>query len=317
MSDTQVVQSSLLERVIATLSDFNESRTAIIPRLMKVTSDTGTPSHEIAHLLAYDPALTATVVRLANSAFYGRLRSVASLPEAVAVLGVTLLRSLVVAASLASLYRGDDEDEDLKRLLWDHSLAAALGARILALHRKSSQREELFLAGLVHDLAQLVLLVRFPKEYKPILLSVLKNGGDLCERERELLGVTHEHLGAVMLTQWNFPPRVIEIVRCHNNPDDQGPQEDGSDDRSVREMAHVICFTDELAHSLGFGCRKPMASELNQHPSAQFLGLSDEDIVQISDELKVQFAEEQKLFEGAVSANGGSSRLRAQRFTRA
>ena len=107
MPEVAQARSRLLERVTATLSDFTVSRAAIIPQFMRLTANSSTTTHELADLLARDPTLAATVLRVANSAYYGRLRNVTTLGDAIMVLGFSMMRSLAVAASLNSLLRDD------------------------------------------------------------------------------------------------------------------------------------------------------------------------------------------------------------------
>jgi putative nucleotidyltransferase with HDIG domain len=296
MPDVAKVRSRLLEQVVTTLSDFAVSRAAIIPRLMRLTADSSTTSLELARLMAHDPALTATVLRVANSAYYGRLRGVATLDEAIRVLGFSLMRSLAVAASLNSLLRGHT-DKALIKSLWDHSLAVAIGARLTCRKIHPPIAEQAFLAGLMHDLAKLILLIRFPEEYMPVLEEARQGFSIERELERDRLGVTHEHLGAIILGQWNFPPNVIEAVRRHHDPDSaalvpgQPPTEE-----SGHRMAHVICYADALAHSVGYGIRVEERTDLTAHPSADHLGLSPESMSQLSEDLVRHISEERSLY---------------------
>ena len=116
MPQAMPTKPRVVERVVASLSDFTVSRAAVIPGLMRMTSDSSATARELAGALTHDPALAATVLRVANSAYYGRLRSVGTLDEAITILGFTLIRSLAVAASLNSML-GNCADSEVMNLV--------------------------------------------------------------------------------------------------------------------------------------------------------------------------------------------------------
>lgn len=287
-------QAPLWDRAIASLSGFTMSRASLIPKVMKLTADPNAAPAEMSRVLSSDPALSATVLRLSNSSFYGRVRSVNSLSEAITILGVSLLRSLVVATSMSTLFRSPDDEYE--ECLWNHSLAVAIAARLTARRIKTPHEEELFLAGLMHDLAQLILLEKFPEEYRPVLSEIRAGARDVLVIERERLGFTHQELAATILSQWNFPPRLTETVRHHHDPDVPSTLP-GSDeiDTEVGQLKHALCFADHLADDCGFGSRPVEDSSIATLPSTHALELTAKDITAISQELKERYAEEQRL----------------------
>ena len=287
----------LMKKVIATLGELPMSQAAVVSTVMRMTSDINTEVNKLSHALSTDQALTARVLRMSNSPFYGRMRGVTSLSEAIMILGFYTIRSLVVATSTCAMFKRDNKS-GLERELWNHSLAVALGSRIVARCVGSPKVEEAFLAGLMHDIAKLVMLQRFSKEYQPVLDEADRRGAPHLEIERELLGFTHAELGAIILDQWNLPKFLVEVTRHHHDPD-AGAAELGSGigGNDVTKTAHIVCFANELARSQGCGFREPTGETMTGLRSTEFLALSPETIGQIADELKVRFAEEMKLFE--------------------
>jgi putative nucleotidyltransferase with HDIG domain len=298
MKATTQVQEPLRERVIATLGEFLPARAAIIPTVMRMTGSVNTGATELARALARDPSLSATVLRLSNSSFYGRKGAVTSLNEAIMVLGFSLLRSLVVATSVSSLFR-KDEERGLEQALWDHSIAVAIGARIIFERSEPRRVEEAFLVGLLHDLAQLVLLQKFPEEYLPALEEMSRDSSGQRDVEQEFFGFHHAELGATMLERWSFPHRLVTAVRHHHDP--AVLESTGNGDvmeQTQLALTHAVCFADTLAKSLGYWFPSHPEIDLANLPSTKFFGLSPEAIAQIADELATRYTEEQKLFAG-------------------
>lgn len=288
----------LLERVIASMGELPTSP-AVVTSVMGLTSNLNTGVDKLSQALSADPALTAKVLRLSNSPFYGRSRSVRSLNEAIMILGFSTIRSLVVATSAHSMFN-QGKNKALERSLWQHSLAAAMGARVVA--RKIGKRqliEEFFLGGLLHDIGVLVILKKMPDELKRILKNAHDSGKSRNDIERETLGFTHADLGSITLERWNFPSLLATAVRCHCRPELATRATESADGGQTELLiAHVVAFADELARSLGYSFDTSSQADLAQLPSTAFLGLTAVDIAEVSQELSERFAEEQSLFEG-------------------
>ncbi len=202
MPTDTMARSSLLERAIATLDIFPLSQATVIKNVMSMTTSMDTAVEDLAKALSVDQALTGKVIRLSNSPFYGRVRTVATLNEAITILGFQTIRSLVVATSTSSMFRKGAE-KVLEQKLWRHSLAVAIAARMVGQKHDRSLAEEAFLVGLVHDIAQLVLLQRFPKEYKPVMERTISSGETLSECEQEMLGFDQDD-NALMIFDWAY-----------------------------------------------------------------------------------------------------------------
>jgi HD-like signal output (HDOD) protein len=298
MKTTDRTKPILMERVIASIGELPTSP-AIVSSVMGLTSNLNTSIDKLSHALSSDLALTAKVLRLSNSPFYGRARTVQSLQEAIMILGFSTIRSLVVASSTYSMFK-HGHDKGLEDNLWHHSLVTAMGARIIAKRIGKTQFiEEFFLAGLLHDIGVLVLLKRMPLEYAKVLEEERTAGTDRDEAERSILGFTHAELGSLVLERWNFPSILSNAVRCHSNPDSTcARSESGEGGKSEMMIAHAVNFADEVAHALGYGFMPLHDPDLLRLPSAKFLGLSAEGIIEITQELSDRVSDEQKLFEG-------------------
>lgn len=287
---------TLLERVVETIGELPTSPN-VVSAIMGLTSDLNTEITKLSRVLSADQALTAKVLRLSNSPFYGRVRGVGSLDEAIMILGFFTIRSLVVASSAYSMFnKGNDNSHEGR--LWAHSLATAMCARITARRVGVKHIEEVFLAGLLHDIGILILLKKMRKDYTGVIKQVNNSGGDLVTVEQDLLGFSHPELGALILDRWNFPPILSQSVRDHHDPSVPESMDEMSDEEKEIVMAsHVVCFADELAKSLGHALEDNCTVELDGMPSVRFLHLSPENIIDIATEVEERFSEEQQLFD--------------------
>jgi putative nucleotidyltransferase with HDIG domain len=195
------------------------STPAIYHELMQVLQTPDASAQRIGATLARDMGMTAKVLQMVNSAFFGRRRHITSLEEAVMFLGVDTVKALALSASAFSSFNASRcprfSIEDLQR----HSAAVAALAREIAKSRAVSKPalEDTFVAGLLHDVGRLVLVAHHPDQYDRVLSAVAGNR-TLTEAEREVFGTTHAEVGSYLLWLWGLPDSVVEAVAFHHYP---------------------------------------------------------------------------------------------------
>lgn len=174
--------------------------------------ETGKPdatASSVATLVATDPALTARVLRLANSAYYGNARQVAAVSDAILLLGMRGVRNLCLLAGTYPWLQGGLAAYRLAPgALLSHSLATAIGSRAVA-ERTSEDRDAAFTAGLLHDLGKVALAMWF----KPAD-GVIGSRDD----ERRVLGFDHGQAGGELARRWNLPQSLVAAIACHHMP---------------------------------------------------------------------------------------------------
>ena len=280
----------LLNKIVATIGELPTSP-AVVSTVMGLTADLNTEVDKLSRVLSGDPALTAKVLRLSNSPFYGRARSVGSLNEAIMILGFYTIRSLVVASSTYSLFR-KKTGGDVSKILWDHSLAVAMAARIVARRVRHEQIEEAFIIGLLHDIGKLILYQKMQQQYQGIITKVRAERRNFVDVEQEELGFSHGELGSIILTKWNFPDMLVEAVAQHN-----APGENESPEIRKVPLDHIVCFANEIAKKMGYGFIENYEVDLASLPQASMLDLDAEAIEIIQVELETHYNEEKHLFE--------------------
>ncbi len=175
---------------------------------------------EVSDKAGQDPAMSAKLLQLANSAALGLRHKVVTVDEAIGYLGLEMTRSLVLLAHTFSYCnRGRATNGRVDRL-WKHSLSTGSLARRLAREEECSREatDEAFLAGLLHDIGELLLLVNLPTEYQTVLNRVRDEGIPTWQAEFEQFGATHAELGAELMATWNLPMSVVEALALHHHP---------------------------------------------------------------------------------------------------
>lgn len=218
----------------------------IASRLLEAVDDPQTSAAEMAALISSDPALATRLLKLANSAFYGFPRRIGTVNLAIVVLGFETVRDLCLSVIIADCFfqAGDDVPFEMEDF-WRHSLAAAIGARMIYRLCDAAHPGEGFIAGLVHDVGKLFLARYFPKEYAEVLSKVKEDGLALLQAEKEVFSVTHCVAGAWLLDEWNLPPWLVSATNNHH-------RNDGTEEMS--RLALSVCFADILVRKAGFTC---------------------------------------------------------------
>lgn len=175
---------------------------------------------DIGRVIARDMTMTAAVLKMANSAFFGLQRVVTNTTEATMYLGIATLRSLVLSVQIFSQFESKAMGAFSVEELWSHSLEVASAARSIARAQRASKDlfEEAFVTGVLHDIGKLVLASNFAADYDRVLaLMVEKQIGD-CSAEKEVFGVTHAEVGGRLLRLWGLPFSMVEAVELHHEP---------------------------------------------------------------------------------------------------
>ncbi len=172
----------------------------------------------ITRLIESDPALTAQILKVANSPFSGTISTVSSVSHAIVILGLGEVRSLLLVLAVQKFFADSDTEKLHRKRLWNHSVITSHIARFLARHFHCDDDDSLFLSGLIHDVGKIVTDEYFHQEFLHIIDYVETNHTTFSKAEKEVLGVTHYQIGAKLLQQWSFPRQVIMQVFHHHTP---------------------------------------------------------------------------------------------------
>ena len=214
---------------------------ALMVAVQALSSD-DLPASACVDAVERDQALATRLLRLANSAFYGARGQVASVEDAVGMLGLRTVASVVAAVSMRSTLSLVQCQGFRFEIYWRHALTTAVLARELA-RPATLDPGEAFLAGLLHDVGQLLLVVAHADWAERALQLSREEQIDLCEAERGLIGVGHDEVGAEVMRHWHFPERLVEAVAAHHSPLPPPPGDRMS-------LSALVRLADQLAHHI-------------------------------------------------------------------
>jgi len=255
-----------LETAIMTAADLPTIPVVAI-KVMQLIESEKASAEELAKVVASDPAVAARVLKISNSAFYGCQRQIQTLSSAIVILGFSTLRSLVVAASVKQVYKPYGLTE---KMLWEHSFAAGLAAKIIASQTRAVNEEEAFLAGLFHDIGKIIMNTLDRDKFQEVMQHCYNEGVSFKEAERGVYPFGHEEVGAYVIKKWNFPDLLTRAILLHHSL-----EFDPQDDPVLPKLTATAALADLFCLKLGIGVREPQEGiELATSRPAQILNLS-------------------------------------------
>ncbi len=279
----------------------------VIARLAKLLADPETSVKRVTQLLAEDQALTARLLKLANSAYYGFAGQVASVSQAVVMLGFGGVRDVALSASVINLFPGrPGEGDELGELFpvaefWEHSIGAGVACRTLARVCKLGDPEEAFVAGLLHDIGKLIMLEHTAEE----LLAVLR----ACRDDQQTFvaaeaaqGASHAALGRLLVEQWKLPERISEPVGFHHRIRPR---------RATAQVTAAVQFADVFVRGRGVGASGDEFLPPLEPAASELLRLDELDLpafIETFDEEMLKASVFMELVRGPAEADGGEGR---------
>jgi putative nucleotidyltransferase with HDIG domain len=233
-----------LERIIEEI-DLLEPVTPAAQRILEIVGDPKSSVSDLVQVIQYDQALTANLLRICNSPYFGLRQEINSVKQAAAYLGMDKVACLVMIGNASDHLRKPQEGYDLHEgELWRYSVASALISQELAERYAAKQISLLFTAALLKDIGK-VILSRYVKDlYGEIIREVREKGLSFLEAEKKILGIDHAELGGRVAAKWRFSQAMVDIIRNHHNPDRAG-----SDDLSVP----IVYMSDCICMMMGIG----------------------------------------------------------------
>ena len=215
----------------------------IFHRLVEVINDPNSSPARISKIVSMDPALTARLLRLVNSPFYSFASRIDSISRAVALVGTRQLVMLAMGATLITAFKGVPVSLVSMQSFWAHSISCGAAARQLALFCGLPASESFFVAGLLHDISRLVIYSLLPNHTLYLLTEAKRRQISVHTLEEEVLGFTHEELGAELLRTWCCPDELVQRVSSHH---------DSLSDAIPAENL-ILPVANTLTQALGYG----------------------------------------------------------------
>ncbi|HUW58368.1 MAG TPA: HDOD domain-containing protein [Planctomycetota bacterium] len=197
----------------------------VVSRVLRVVEDSASSANDLVDIIQNDQAICSKVLRVANSAYYGLRQQVTTIGHAVVLLGFETVRNLCLGVGVfrSFLPYAQRQVLDIERF-WEHTIASGVCARMLWEEQGWPGADEVFLAGLIHDIGRLAFLAAEPKGYTELIQKARKDAAPMVEVEREEMGGTHAELGALLCERWDFGPGLVEPVHWHHDPGESGEE---------------------------------------------------------------------------------------------
>jgi len=207
----------------------------------KLATNPNAEAHDFVAVLEADEGLAARVLKIANSVFYDRGGGSKTIVEAVQVVGIAELRNLLNATTLSGLF---PVKSPLRAQLWGHNVATALTARVLARSLLAEKLEQIFLAGLMHDIGKLLILHQHVENYEKLVRSGLLEGLQSSEAEVRVYPFDHTQVGQMVAEKWNFSRELYDAIGDHHKQ---------WHDIQPDSLTAIIKLSDLMTHVAGFG----------------------------------------------------------------
>lgn len=242
---------------------------AILPKLLVLLGEPDVDSSKIVELITYDPALTASVLQLCNSAFFAQATPATDLQEAVTRLGFRQVYQLVAAVSGARALAPPQKGYGIEPgELWKHSVTTAVAARLMA-GDQGDDENTVFTAALLHDIGKIVLSEALEHVYAKLVEETQDQEHSLLEAEKRLLGVQHAEIGGRLLSRWKFPPALVSAVWFHHQPEGAKPHD---------RLASYVYLGNMVAHFTGQSYGHQAFALRGRAEALEILGLAPESL---------------------------------------
>ena len=214
-------------------------------KAFQLATDPNAEARDFMEVIESDEALSARIIKIANSVFFDRGQKSTTIEASVTVIGINELRCILNANALTDIF---PSKHPYRSVLWANDIATGLIARNLAQRLMPAKAEIAFLGGLMHDIGKLLLLQRSTDEYGRVLKIVETEGISFSDAEERRFPFTHTEVGQLIAERWNFTPEITTIIRDHHRPWD-------SSDAQSREVSltSLVKSADIFAHALGLG----------------------------------------------------------------
>jgi putative nucleotidyltransferase with HDIG domain len=217
----------------------------MLQKLNRMMVNPRTSAKDVAQVIASDAALASKVLRVVNSSFYGFPSRISTVTHAIVILGFNTVKGIVLSSTIFEMFRREGRDGSFDQLeFWKHSLATGAAARSIARHVGYQGLEEIFIAGLLHDVGKILLEQHLPAYFDEVWKRRVAQDSLFVEAETQVLGITHADIGAWLFETWSLSKGIIDTTKYHHNPALAGEHQ---------RLASIVHIADILARALRFG----------------------------------------------------------------
>ncbi|MBI1911732.1 MAG: HDOD domain-containing protein [Deltaproteobacteria bacterium] len=246
-------------------------------RVLALMADPDVSIEKIKRLISTDPGLATKILTVANSAFYGGCRNIQNLSQAILRLGLNSVRNIVIATSMKNVYKRFGLAE---KLLWEQLIGSALASNVIAKYTKTSDPEDAFIGGLLHDIGKVVLNNEYPDAFAKVMERVYNDGIPYSAAELEVFDFPQRRVGAAVVKKWGFPENLELLLRHFDN------QEVISKERYLFNLVIIITMADKMCQKFGMGWRTPGGDAVDFGNLPESLGLDADGMKDLTEKIR-------------------------------
>jgi len=252
----------------------------IYQQLFQLMQDPEVSVPHVSDLMAQDQALSAKILHLVNSAFYGYNKQIKTISRAVVILGFRAVRSAALAISVFDYFKDEGETTGINMQdFWVHSIATASTCKVLAEHVKLPQQEEAFVVGLLHDVGKLIEKRYFARDFDDLYKAAQEQHLSWYGGEQLLFQINHAIIGKAVFRAWDFPANVVDGIHYHHDPEKAG---------TVPQLAALVNVADYMAYQMRLGAPGAYPPETCSPAALKVLGITEAQTLELHETVRAE-----------------------------
>ncbi len=258
-------------------------------KVIKLIDDPFSSIEDIRRSISGDQSLIASILRVANSAFYGVGRKIDTISEAILIMGLDTVKTIALAVCTKELYKNFGI---IEQKLWEHSIGVSLLAGILANEGFNIKRDEAIVAGLLHDIGKTVMNNSNPDKFFELTQMVYNERVNYKDIEMDFFGFGHADVGYLLAQKWEFSDTLCEVIKNHHNCDYYESRQ-----QDIYDLCLIVALSDAICVRLGIGYRGPMMEMEDKVRDLRLkLGINENRYNELLDAFKKAYIEERNFY---------------------
>jgi len=276
-ADKQVYNEGSIRRKLRMIGRLAPLPT-LVRKIMEILKDPNSSARDLAEEIKKDQVITARILKIVNSAYYGFHREIGNVDHAIVVLGFDEVMNIAQAACLMNGFSFESDEYFNREKFWIHALGTAYIARALSRYTRKVESKDAFVVGLLHDFGKVVLIQHFSKAYKEVIKLAVEQNRSLHSVGLDVAGIEHAEVGSLVAESWQLPVPLVSAIRYHHLP---------SLARTNGDEVHLAHIANILCHRYNIGASGNPAVDDPDPASLEALNIADNRLEKIWESLDI------------------------------